>query len=520
MAEEKYILEENPTYKDNDIRKLQNTDDANADTVINPLFLRILNNIKALFRMISNKVDKVTGKGLSTNDYTTADKDKLNSIETGANNYTHPSTHPYSMLTGAPTSLPANGGTAAKVPWSGISGKPATFPATTHTHDDRYYTEAEINTKLVGKASTAVATTDANGLMSKEDKYKVTQLNLENDSWSVGVGIAALLSETTGDHNICIGRRAGAEITTGSRNIAIGTQALDSKITGNDNTAIGFVSLSCNTTGSMNTALSPYSLGFNTKGNSNTALGYMSLYSNTEGNSNTALGSDSLYNNTTGSMNTAIGRTSLYSNGTGSRNTALGYNAFGAGSPTNLSNSTAIGYQASVTGSNQVQLGDSATTVYTYGAVQNRSDVRDKADIRDTVLGLDFIKALRPVDFKWDYREDYKEIVQVIEDVLDEDGYPEQTLIEKQLSHSSDGTKTRKRYHHGLIAQEVKQVIDATGIDFGGYQDHSVKGGKDVLSIGYSELIAPLIKSVQELSAKVVNLQEQLDEIKQLKAGM
>ena len=41
-----------------------------------------------------------------------ADKTKLNGIATGANNYTHPSTHPYSMITGAPTSLPANGGSA------------------------------------------------------------------------------------------------------------------------------------------------------------------------------------------------------------------------------------------------------------------------------------------------------------------------------------------------------------------------------------------------------------------------
>lgn len=38
----------------------------------------------------NNKVDKVSGKGLSTNDYTTADKDKLNNIEDGANNYTLP----------------------------------------------------------------------------------------------------------------------------------------------------------------------------------------------------------------------------------------------------------------------------------------------------------------------------------------------------------------------------------------------------------------------------------------------
>ena len=39
---------------------------------------------------ISNKVDKETGKGLSTNDFTTAEKNKLSGIETNANNYVHP----------------------------------------------------------------------------------------------------------------------------------------------------------------------------------------------------------------------------------------------------------------------------------------------------------------------------------------------------------------------------------------------------------------------------------------------
>ncbi len=40
---------------------------------------------------LSGKVDKVNGKGLSTNDYTTAEKNKLAGIEAGANKYTHPS---------------------------------------------------------------------------------------------------------------------------------------------------------------------------------------------------------------------------------------------------------------------------------------------------------------------------------------------------------------------------------------------------------------------------------------------
>lgn len=39
---------------------------------------------------ISGKVDKATGKGLSTNDYTTAEKEKLAGIATGANKYSLP----------------------------------------------------------------------------------------------------------------------------------------------------------------------------------------------------------------------------------------------------------------------------------------------------------------------------------------------------------------------------------------------------------------------------------------------
>ena len=42
-------------------------------------------------KALSGKVDKVNGKGLSTNDYTTAEKNKLTGIETGANKYVHPS---------------------------------------------------------------------------------------------------------------------------------------------------------------------------------------------------------------------------------------------------------------------------------------------------------------------------------------------------------------------------------------------------------------------------------------------
>lgn len=48
---------------------------------------------------LTGKVDKISGKDLSSNDYTDAEKQKLAGIESGANKYTHPSTHSADMIT-------------------------------------------------------------------------------------------------------------------------------------------------------------------------------------------------------------------------------------------------------------------------------------------------------------------------------------------------------------------------------------------------------------------------------------
>jgi hypothetical protein len=77
-----------------------------------------------------------------------------------------------------------------------------------------------------------------------------------------------------------------------------------------------------------------------------------------------------------------------------------------------------------------------------------------------------------------------------------------------------DGSKKRNRYHHGLIAQEVSRVIQDTGVDFGGFQWHAHNGGSDVYTLGYSELIAPLIKAVQELSQANAEIRAELAAVK------
>lgn len=77
------------------------------------------------------KVDKVDGKGLSSNDYTTIEKNKLSTIEQSANNYTHPASHPVAIIDGQAYPLmfvktDANGNTGfGYVSWGEITGKPA-----------------------------------------------------------------------------------------------------------------------------------------------------------------------------------------------------------------------------------------------------------------------------------------------------------------------------------------------------------------------------------------------------------
>lgn len=219
----------------------------------------------------------------------------------------------------------------------------------------------------------------------------------------------------------------------------------------------------------------------------------------TTGVNNCGFGRFSLNTNTTGQSNSSFGRSSLNTNTTGDFNSAFGVSALGLKqdtSPnTDLDNCTGLGNQSRASASNQVQLGNSSTTTFAYGAVQDRSDARDKADIADSPLGLDFVNKLRPVSFRWDMRDDYTGV----------NDKGETVRIEK------DGSKKRSRLHYGVIAQELKAVMDEVGVDFGGYQDHSKsEGGCDVLSVGYTEFIGPLIKAVQELSSQVEDLKLKL----------
>jgi len=131
--------------------------------------------------------------------------------------------------------------------------------------------------------------------------------------------------------------------------------------------------------GLQNTAFGKYSLNSNIAGDNNTATGYNTLTANIYGNGNTAFGASSLSQagtaSETSSYNTAIG-INAGALTVGMNNTLIGANTEAyIGMINKINNSTAIGYNAQLTESNQVLLGTATETVYVPGKMNVELDV-------------------------------------------------------------------------------------------------------------------------------------------------
>ena len=150
---------------------------------------------------------------------------------------------------------------------------------------------------------------------------------LENNTASnnTAVGYQAGLNVTTGTLNTLVGSGAGGSATmTGSENNLLGYIAGRNITSGQYNTGIGSYSINSLTTGSGNIAMGRSSLGSTTTGNSNVAVGFDALQANTNAFNNTALGYRAGYLNTTGTNNTFIGTNAGYANTTAFANTFIG----------------------------------------------------------------------------------------------------------------------------------------------------------------------------------------------------
>lgn len=332
---------------------------------------------------------------------------------------------------------------------------------------------------------------------------------------NTAVGVSALLALISGQSNVAVGHSAASSLTTAGDVVAVGANALASATAAQSTavgasaargtttgvvTAFGWHSAFANTTGTFVTAIGQNSLPLS-NGSENTAVGYDSGASTTTGTRVTFIGSRAGRLNTTGNDLVAVGRDALYNNLDGINNTAIGVNALRLaqdGSPqTSFVNTTGVGHSAAVSGSNQIQLGNPATTTYVYNTVQSRSDAKDKADIEETSIGLEFLLELECVQGRWDMREDYVQV--------DEDG--------NVTKLAKDGSKKRKRLHQWFIAQQVAEVCESMGVEFGGLQHHAVNGGLDVWSLGYDEFIPPVVKALQQINARQNELEARITKL-------
>ena len=308
--------------------------------------------------------------------------------------------------------------------------------------------------------------------------------NLTNDGTTVNTNSDMSINGVTvgkGGGNIISNTASGSDAlnsnTTGVQNTASGNQALNANTTGNNNTASGNYALYSNTLGYANTASGNEALSSNTTGSQNTASGNLALYSNTTGYNNTASGNAALASNTTGYENTASGNYALNSNTTGFQNTAFGFQALSAN--TTESNNIGIGYDAQVsnsTGSNQVRIGN---TWIAYAGIQvawtTTSDKRWKSDIQNSSLGLNFISKLRPVSY---YRNN------------DES----------------------KKIEYGFIAQELEAALDNEGAKNNGIISIDDQG---MYGVRYNDLIAPMVKAIQEQQEMINTLQKENKDFKE-----
>lgn len=337
-------------------------------------------------------------------------------------------------------------------------------------------------------------------------------------SYNTGTGASTLTSLTTGFNNSAFGSLSMNSNTSGHENTALGFYSLAFNLTGSYNTATGSESLLGNSTGSGNSAFGFYSLLSNSTGQNNSAFGYKALTFNTTGYPNSAFGAGALYNNATGYENTAIGYFTLFNNVSGFQNTAVGDSALYY----NTGNyNTAIGYNAGsnvTTGANLTLLGidanpssGSALDEITLGniyvqhlrcnatTITSLSDKRDKKNIKDLNLGIDFLMKLKPRQYNWDKRDWYEGGV-------------------------SDGTKMQKTLTAGFIAQELDSAQTISNAE---WLNLVLKDNPDKWEATPGNLFPVIVKAIQELKeendslkAQVVDereLKEEIVEIKELK---
>jgi hypothetical protein len=334
-----------------------------------------------------------------------------------------------------------------------------------------YHNTTGINNSAFGSQSL-----NTNTIGNNNSAFGSGSLFFNTGSNNSAFGYAALTYNSTADDNSAFGYRSLFVNTTGIWNSAFGSSTLSFNTTGGGNSAYGYFSLYSNVTGNQNAAFGSLSLRNNTTGADNSAFGHASLNSNTTGSGNSALGFFSLKNNTNGFQNTSIGHHSLENNN-GNYNTALGYNA--GSTVTTGANLTLIGIDAnptSPTAVDQITFGNGfvSTLRCNVQTITSLSDKRDKKNITELSLGLNFITKLKPRQFNWDKREWYDENV-------------------------SDGSKMKEKPTAGFIAQELDETQTTENVE---WLNLVLKDNPEKWEATPGNLLPIMVKAIQELSIK------------------
>lgn len=274
-----------------------------------------------------------------------------------------------------------------------------------------------------------------------------------------------------------------------SGNVGIGTTSPNNKLHVAGEITSGNITINGRTLGSGGNSLVFGNNAIQT-GNTNTVVGDGGMAANTTGYDNVAFGVGANASNTTGAQNTAIGTRAMETNTTGDGITAIGHLA--GVTSNNLSNSIVIGNFTAVDASNKARIGGGS-----YNSIGGQvnwtafSDGRVKDNIQETVIGLDFIKALRPVTYNYDVNKQ------------------EQLMGLKETGQWEGKYDIEKIQFSGFIAQEVEAAAKEAKYNFSGID----KSG-EILGLRYAEFTVPLVKAVQEQQEQIEALKAENQKLK------
>jgi len=215
-------------------------------------------------------------------------------------------------------------------------------------------------------------------------------------------------------------------------------------------------------------------------GTNNAAFGVEALGGCSTGSRNFAYGYAALYNLSSGGSNIAMGDATGYNVTSGSNNLLFGQNAGRTGYQSPYQSIAGI-----TSGSNQIHMGnESHTTARIQISWTVNSDARDKTDVNPLDLGLEFVKQLNPVTYRWDKRSDYED-------------------------RTPDGTNKLPELTLGFLAQEVEVIEKSFGYDVADKTNLVVDRivDQDHYGITYEKMVPILTKAIQELEARVKELE-------------